>query len=128
MSLWAEFTKEKQSDSLASMDLFSLYIKERLGHKSIIEAWGFITYSIVEKVCRIEDLFIRSEVRGQGKATELADRVTRIAREADCTLLWAQVWTNTNDTTLSLQACLGYGFKVVETDPKRIILLKSLGG
>ncbi len=110
------------------MTLYAEYLKERFGYSTITESWGFISYSFVQPFCRIEELYVVPEERLKGRGRELADRVTKIAQENECKCLWSQVQTNALNASEALSANLAYGFKVIETDSKRIILLKEIGG
>lgn len=108
------------------MNLYEDYIKEREGALIIKEEWGFIEYRITPPALRIEAIYIRPEDRKSGKGSELADRVTQIAKEQNCTLLWAQVWASALNATESLKAILAYGFIVQRAENGVIILTKDI--
>lgn len=108
------------------MSLWAEYVKEREGHEVIEEPWGFLRYHIAPPLLCIDDLYIQPEYRRGERGSELADRVTRIARESKCTHLWAQVWPHTLNATDSLKAVLAYGFQVTGAQNGAIILLKEI--
>ncbi len=114
---------------MAAVSLWSKCIKERQGHEVIEEPWGFIEYHIELPFCLIDDLYVEPEFRMQGKAKELAERVTQIAKDTKgCTHLWSSIYRNSFNSTDTLRANLAYGFKWFAEENNRIILVKELGG
>ena len=110
------------------MSLWADYIKEREGNDVIEEPFGFIEYSIALPFLRIESIFIAKEQRDNGRGSDLANRVTQIAREASATHLWASVWIGALNATESLKAILAYGFQVTALQNDCIILTRDIGG
>ena len=108
--------------------LYARYSSEREGHEFIEEPWGFIEYTISGEICLIHSIYIIPEERLSGKGSELANRVTQIALDKGCKFLWSQVWVSMLNSTDSLLAILGYGFKLAEAANGRIILTKQIGG
>jgi hypothetical protein len=110
------------------MELLKAYYKERFGFDSIVDETGFISYTIQPPICVIQDIYTHAPLRKAGKAWAKAEEVTRRAKEAGCTQLWAEVQTRILNPTQSLKAILAYGFSLVESDSTRIILKKEIGG
>jgi hypothetical protein len=110
------------------MKLLEEYYKERMNAELIYTDYGFISYRMVHPFCQILELHITPSERKKGRASELADRVTRLAEMEECTHLWAQVQKEALNASESLEVILRYGFKYADSDNSRIILIKEIGG
>lgn len=110
------------------MSLFSDYMKERLGHDTIEESFGFIVYHLYETSCEILEIFVEKERRDEGLASGLADRVSDLARAKGCNTLFCSVIPGAGSSTLALLSILHYGFQVQSAENGRIILTKDIGG
>lgn len=119
---------QSQAGKNMAPSLWVNYVKEREGSSVIEEPWGFIEYKLVHPFMRIETLYVVESQRQNGFGSELADRVADLAREAECTHLWAKVWVGALNATESLKAILAYGFTVNCLDGDCIILTKQIGG
>lgn len=91
---------------------YGLYIKERENRCIYEDRKGFATYSINDKSCYIQDIFVKKEFRQENVASEYADKITEIARNNGCTFLIGSVCPTTSGSTESLKVLLGYGFKL----------------
>lgn len=108
------------------MSLWADYAKERLGHQTIEWENAFISFSIENKVCVLQEVYVRPLARKLGVASKLARIVEDEAKRQGCTHIWAQVEVLSNGATDSLKACLAYGFKLLTLEGSRIILMKEL--
>jgi L-amino acid N-acyltransferase YncA len=108
------------------MSLWADYLKEREGNSIIEEPWGFIEYRLALPFMKIESIYVKPEERKAGRASLLADQVTSLAKEQGATHLWSQVWVGALNATASLKAILAYGFTVQGAENGHIILTKEL--
>jgi GNAT superfamily N-acetyltransferase len=111
------------------MSLWADCLTEREGKFVIEEEFGFIVYRLPSPgVCTIDLIYVNKETRRTGFGSLLCDRVAKIALEAGCTKLWSQVQVSALNSTDSLRASLGYGFRLHANDGDYIILVKDIGG
>lgn len=108
------------------LSLYGQYILEREG-KSILEnEHGFFTYKIYDEECFIEDIFIKKESRRTGVATEMANMMADMARQAGCKFLTGTCVPSTFGASESMKAMFSYGFKIHSAKEDKIILIKEL--
>jgi ribosomal protein S18 acetylase RimI-like enzyme len=93
------------------MSMWADYIKEREGKESREYLDGFITYKIFFPECYIIDIYVKPECRGTHVATEMADDITRLAKEQGCTILTGSVSEGANGYQSSIRVLEGYGMK-----------------
>lgn len=62
-------------------NLWCDYIKERLGHDSLSDEDGFITYSFTDNSLFIRDAYIRPEAREKGQLQKFLDQLVELAKE-----------------------------------------------
>lgn len=110
------------------MSLWADYVKEREGHHSIEEEWGFAEFSIQPPSCFVHSVYIRPEDRRKFRGSGLVFRIEQIAKEQGCTHIWTQVWVPANGSTESLRAILPYGFKLHSALDQIIMLNKEIEG
>lgn len=108
--------------------LYSKYIKERLNKKIIETDRGFATFIINGKECYIEDIYVTPEYRQSGEASKMADEITKIALNSDCSYLIGSVAPVANNSTDSLKVLLSYGFKLHSIKNELIVLVKNIQG
>lgn len=108
------------------MSLWSEYYKEIWDRETLEKDFGFIQWHFEGEACFIDELFIAPAHRLSGKAKELADGVTLIARSRGSKRLVCAVWPENRVSSVSMQTVLAYGFKLVACDGRRIILAKEL--
>lgn len=94
------------------MHRLATYFKEREGFDSIIRDEGFATYKINGGECYIRDIWVHSDYRKKGVATDMADDIARIAIAAGCKYLTGTVSTEANNATNNTLILLAYGFKI----------------
>ena len=108
------------------MSLYAQYISEREGKHILEHAQGFATYVFMEKGCYIEDIFVVKEYRQTGVAAHLADQIAEIAKEKGYTRLFGSVVPSANNSTISLEVLLAYGFKLDSSSNNFILLVKEI--
>lgn len=108
------------------MSLWADYAHERLSAETIEEDYGFITYRMLDNECYIEELYIIPPFRKSHLGTDLANRVRDEAKEHGVNLLTASTLLGTNCTESSVQAILGYGFKIIGASSDRIFFAKEI--
>ncbi len=111
---------------LNSINLWSMYFKEREGYDVIDTGKGVASYIINGENCYLRDIFIHPDFRHTGEGSLIADSIAAIAREKGCKYLTGSVVPSTNGATLSLFAMLKYGFKLKESKEDFIILVKEI--
>lgn len=103
------------------------YLKEREGKETIAAPGkGFIVYKIVGDECFICDAYTVPHHRSSRVCWDLADKVSDIAKRAGCKLLTASICPSLPGASVSMQAQLSYGFKIVKASEDWIVLAKEL--
>lgn len=94
------------------MQLLANYIKEREGYDSLITDEGFASYKLMGSECYIKDIYVHPDYRKKHVASQLADEIARIAKNAGCRTLVGSVSTDMGDPTASTKILLAYGFTI----------------
>jgi ribosomal protein S18 acetylase RimI-like enzyme len=103
------------------------YVKEREGKETIEDpGQGFIVYKIQNQVCHICELYVAPHCRKEKIGSRLADAVTKIAKEAGCKVLFANVVPSLNGANESMLAQLAYGFKITAAHEDCIFMHKEI--
>lgn len=105
---------------------YGQYIEEREGLDILENEHGFFTYKISGEECYIKDIFITKDARRSGVATDMANKITKIAKEQGCKFLSGTCDPTTNGATESLKAMFSYGFRVHSLKNDMIVLIKEL--
>ena len=109
------------------MSLYAEYLKERENKEILEENQGFATYRILENsVCYIIDIYVQMEARKSGLATEMANKISELAKSRGCTHLMGSVCVDANNATESMKVLLAYGMKVFKTEDSMIYFKKDL--
>lgn len=115
------------------MSLYSEYILEREGKRTVENEKGFATYTFDVRSqtddiprCYIETIYIKPEFRNSGAAKELADRIVIEACRVGCKFLLGSVSPSTKNSTDSLKVLLAYGFKLDSSDKNFILFSKEI--
>lgn len=108
------------------MSLFGEYIKERLNKDIIEDDKGFATYYFVKDGIYLEDMYISPAHRKTFYTKYLADKVAKIGKEKGFNKMFTTVVPSTNNATVSLKACISYGFKLHSCEQNLIILVKEI--
>jgi ribosomal protein S18 acetylase RimI-like enzyme len=108
------------------MSLYSRYVEERLGFKTLEVEEGFITYALQPPDCSIEEIYVTPGQRAGPLAKRLTDQVFKIARNAGATKMYLRVIPGTGNAERSLRSVLHYGFKLFSAENGRIILVKDI--
>ena len=111
------------------MSDWAVYNKERFGHETIEEEWGFICFSFAPPFVALCDVWIRPELRRTGAALRAFGQLRqRVSERPDCTHFWAQVQVADSGSSRALRWNLALGFQVIEANNNRIILTREIGG
>ena len=94
------------------MSLFAEYKKEREGKYVLELDGGFAVYSIQDKRCWIEDIYVEPRLRRTGLASKLADMIKWAAKKEGCEKLLGTCQPDSRGATESMQAMLAYGFRL----------------
>lgn len=106
---------------------FRDYLVRKYGYETPIEdPHGFILYRINGDECNIGEIYVEPSKRQLGIATELADKVTEIARQNNCKYLVCQTQLTGKDDELSMLSILHYGFKPIRAHDNVIVYAKEL--
>jgi hypothetical protein len=109
------------------MSIYSEYIKEREGKDIIEDDRGFATYKIVDATrCYIENIYVRHEYRHSKVASDMADKITAIAKNKGCTKLLGSVCPGLMGSTASLKILLAYGFELDSIANGLILFYKGI--
>lgn len=110
-----------------SESLYSQYTKERTNDIILETGAGFATYTYLDaQTVYIKDIFIVSECRGLGMASQLADQIVLEAKSKGCTTLLGSVCVSAKNSTDSLKVLLAYGMKLKSTVQDGIYLTKDI--
>lgn len=109
------------------MSLYSEYIQEHHGDGIIETEEGFASYRFIgPHQCYIVDIYIRPKFRKTLLATEIADRITTIAKARGCTELLGSVHPAASGSTASLKVLLSYGMSLKSCEQNLIIFNKDI--
>jgi len=92
------------------------YIKERENADIIENEYGFASYSFLDKMCYITDVYVIPEKRQSRIASDMCDEICVVAKERGCGKVVTSVDPKTFGATESIKAIVNYGFKVFLTD------------
>lgn len=88
------------------------YFKEREGFDSLITNEGFAIYKMAGEECYIKDIWVHRDFRKQRVASDLADKIAKMAKDAGCKYLSGSISTMVGDPTTSTKVLLAYGFMI----------------
>ena len=108
------------------MSLYAEYIQERLGKHIIESDKGFATYTFLQDGVYIEDIFVHKDHRQTKEASRMADQIAEIAKEKGFKKMYGSVKPTANHSTSSLKVLLAYGFRLIESGPDAILLVKEI--
>jgi GNAT superfamily N-acetyltransferase len=104
------------------MSLWSRYVEERLGWKTIEVEGGFVTYAIKPPDATIEELYVAPEYRGTPLAKRLVDQVVREIKDHSVSSLWSKIYIKSKGAEEALSLNLKYGFKLAALHGDDILL------
>lgn len=106
--------------------LYARYIHEREEMGCVEAEHGFATYRVNLAQCYIRDIYVEPAYRKTGLASELADKITEIAKSRGCSYLTGSVAPEATGSTESLKVLLAYGFKLYKIDTNLIWFIKEI--
>jgi len=105
---------------------YGKYIKERTGKNILEKPYGFATYLFEGDYVYIEDIYVDKEARNNTKASHMADEIAEIAKSKGVNKMLGSVCPSTAGATESLKVLLGYGFKLLSSEPNMIYFIKEI--
>lgn len=102
---------------------YASYIYERLGKSIIEDDRGFATFSYINDMCYIEDIYVAPAHRLQSVGSEYANQISNEARAKGATKLVGSVNLKAKNGTASMRALLAYGFELDFCDNNQMIYL-----
>lgn len=109
------------------MSHYAEYLRERTTDHIIETDTGFVTYRFTDSdTCYLIDIYVRPDFRMKREATDLANRVARIAQERGCKFLLGSVVPSTKGSTDSLRALLAYGMRLDSSTNDFIVFRKDI--
>ncbi len=108
------------------MSLYGDYIKETFGKDIVEDNEGFVSFSIVNDECYVEDVYVIPEARLKGKTDVLMAKVVSIAKEKGCKYLTTTINPGIKTVERSMIVILNYGFKFHSSEKNKIIFIKEL--
>ena len=109
------------------MQFYKDYLEELHEGKSLVNnKTGWASYWIRDKECYIEDIYVIPKYRRSRAAHKLADKVVEIAKKHGCDHLTGTVVPSANNSTISLQMMLSYGFKLALSQDNIIWFKKNI--
>jgi hypothetical protein len=117
---------------MQNSSLYAKFVKETVGWDTLEDENSFVTYEF-QKVGKLHNLkviemFITSEARGRSKWADLMDRVEKVAKEAGCLTISAQISKSTSEFTQQRTAhlCRLNGMEKTYEDIYQIIYSRGL--
>lgn len=97
-----------------TMSLYAKYLTERTSDRILETEHGFATYRMLpdQKAVYIVDLYVDSDFRKSGVASQMADQIVEIAKKEEFTKLLGSVIPSNKNSTDSLSVLLAYGMKL----------------
>lgn len=109
--------------------LYSKYISERKGLSSIWRPNGFVFFKVIAgQECFIDEFFVEESDRKGGIGREMLVEIERIAAEAMCPIVTANIHLKDPGCNSTLMAAMTCGFKVVASADFVILISKKLEG
>jgi len=108
--------------------IFAKYIEDRLGAKILENEFGFIFYIIKGAECFIQDMSIQESDRAKGKGRSLVYQLTKIAQDAGCEFLSANIHLFDKGANNTLIASMKAGFKVISAQNQILVITKDIKG
>lgn len=108
------------------MKLYADYIKEREGLDLVSVEMGFATYKIHEEVVYIQDIYVAPEYRRGHVATELAEKIAGMGKEAGCKYITGSVCLSVGNPTDSMRVLLAYGMEFLNLQGDMMYFKKEL--
>jgi GNAT superfamily N-acetyltransferase len=105
---------------------YAAYIKEKYGKETLELPFGFAIFSVDQGIFYIEDIYIVPEERRKGRASEMADYLTQVAKDRGCKTLLGSVNTAATDCQISLTGLIAYGFKLAKADKGLVYMTKGI--
>lgn len=105
---------------------YCLYLYEREGKEIVESEKGFATYFYLNDGCYIQDIYVKSEFRKEGVASQMADQIASIAKSKGYKTLYGTICPNANGSTESLKVLLAYGFSLDSCTTNLIAMKKGL--
>lgn len=111
---------------MAPLHQLADYFREREGFEILGDDKSFAIYKIMGDTCYIRDIWTHPDFRRKRVATELADKVSDIARAAGCKKLTGSVSTTAHDPTTAAKNLFAYGMEITAAAPGGILFGKDL--
>jgi hypothetical protein len=112
--------------------LYAEFVKEIVGWETLEDENSFVTYEF-QKVgnlhnLKIIEMFISKEARGKAKWEDLVDKIEKVAKEAGCKTMSAQISKSTSEFTQQRTAhlCRMNGMEKTYEDIYQIIYSRGL--
>lgn len=101
------------------------YFKE-MGSEVYESEKGWANFIIDAETCYIENIHVYPEFRKQGEASNIADKITEIAKERGCSFLIGSTNTTKPHIERSMMTLLSYGFKYLNSSNVSIFYKKEI--
>lgn len=110
------------------MSLYAKYLTERTNDRILEINHGFATYRILpeQKAVYIVDIFVDSDFRKAGTASQMADEIAKIAKKEGCTKMLGSVVPSTKNSTASLKVLLAYGMTLQWSTQDFVVFEKEI--
>jgi GNAT superfamily N-acetyltransferase len=110
------------------MSLYAKYLTERTNDRILETGHGFATYRIIgdQRAVYIIDLFVESDFRKAGTASQMADEIAKIAKKEGCIKMLGTVAPSAKGSTSSVKVLLAYGMRLVSSGNDFIVFEKEI--
>ena len=106
--------------------MYSNYLKERTDKEVLETEQGFAVYSFTQDAVYIEDIFVDKDFRHSNVASDIADKISEIAKSKGFKKMLGSICPSTKNSTEGLKVLLAYGFKLDSSTNNFILFAKDL--
>lgn len=109
-------------------NLYKSFIQERMRCEFLeYENVGWASYSIVNSVCNLQNVYIAPEERKKGYSQKIGKEIENIAKENGCKVLKTSIEIFDNqENRANLYAILKFGFNLVNAGNNSLVFLKRI--
>jgi len=108
--------------------MYKDYVENQLPNRFVHEDTnGFLTYTIINGICILEEIYVKPESRRKGIASQYYDLAYDVAREASCDSLRGSIVIGTIGAEDSMKCLFKNGYKLDFNNGNVIYLKKEIG-
>jgi len=108
--------------------MYAKYLTERTNDRILETGHGFATYRMLseQKAVYIIDIYVDSDFRKAGTASQMADEIAKIAKKEGYTKMFGTVVPSMKNSTDSVRVLLAYGMKLQSSSTDFIVFEREI--